>query len=606
MDHGRERVDAIRSMGFTSEDEAKLLALVNDPTVIDLFRMVMPDTSSAEAAPFMKEALQRVLYCAGDGLDSLNMKRQSAVKQAVDSARAEWEKEHERAVATMRGEVTQVLGAQWQLALNQAVRKTDQAGEKKRLKEAAGARQAQRALITRLLSLEAAVQQALCRSEAAAGAEMRRLRVKRRLPFETLPAERRTMRSHVLPPHVPATREEGGEEEEEEEAAAAAADDAAFDAALHELDADAPDVDGALRDVEAALLHRADALSAGVVAGYEEVELRAVERVAEEKEQGDARAVAAAEEARAEGRRLAEKVGRSMAVAAVDGYKTRLEAARPEVASAGTETELTGAELAEMEEERARGVQEQVRVEAERGMRPARSTSVCSLFEAPADPVLTEARQCVANCLAVLDRLADSVKENLSVRRSLQKPLRACFSDTLVESLPAPSLSAEYLRGLRLKGVQVERAKQQPQEQTRCQGLMVLSAGGGGSGGGSGGGGACVYNDAGTGGGVNARPTGTQLHRLRGSGGGGGGIRGGVASAGRPAPRLLGTTGCSLRLSALPKQRLLPPPLPPAPPIAGNGDGDGVGEAAEPPRAASATGVRRTRPIPFQTAVLSH
>eukprot|EP00754_Rhynchopus_humris_P051007 Rhum_TRINITY_DN9281_c0_g1::Rhum_TRINITY_DN9281_c0_g1_i1::g.32623::m.32623 len=506
MDHGRERVEAIRRMGFTSEDEAKLLALVNDPTVVDLFRMVMPDTSSTEAAPFMKEALQRVLYCAGDGLDSLNMKRQSAVKQAVDAARAEWEREHERAVATMRGELTETLAARWQLALNQAVRKADQAGEKKRLKEAASARQAQRALITRLLSVEASVQQALCRSEAAAGAEMRRLRVKRRLPFETLPAEQRTMRSHVLPPHVPAAREvAGGDGDGDEEVeAAAAADDAAFDAALHELDADAPDVDGALRDVEAALLHRADALSAGVAASYEEAELRAAARVAEAKDDGDARAAAAAEEARAEGRRHAEKVGRSMAAAAVDGYKARVEAARPDVASAETETELTGAALAELEEERARGVREQGRAEEERVARPARSTSVCSLFQAPVDPALTEARQCVANCLAVLDRLADSVRENAAVRRSLQKPLRACFPDAFVESLPAPSLSAEYLRGLRMKGVQAERATQQPQEQARCHGLMVLSVGGGGGSGG--GGGACVYNDAGTGGGVNARP----------------------------------------------------------------------------------------------------
>ena len=190
----------IRNMGFSGEEETKLMALANDQTVVDLFRTIMPDTSNQEYIPYMREALLRVLHCAGDGLDSMNERRNMAVENALAEAQAKHEGEMAKAVSAAVQEAERTHAEVLALKLSQQQRKFEKAALKQVDAKEAEARKTHRRYCEQVLATEASLGKRAQLIELKANAELKRLRIKQKLPFGDIPATQRMEHTHELPP----------------------------------------------------------------------------------------------------------------------------------------------------------------------------------------------------------------------------------------------------------------------------------------------------------------------------------------------------------------------------------------------------------------------
>ena len=116
---GGRRLQVIRTLGFTKEEEAKVLGMAGDPLVIDLMHTIMPPGDEEREQPeYLKSALSTALQMVSTSVSEISEKNDMQVSRALTAAKTEWEETTKQTLETKLNEQQRQLNAEHEKKMN--------------------------------------------------------------------------------------------------------------------------------------------------------------------------------------------------------------------------------------------------------------------------------------------------------------------------------------------------------------------------------------------------------------------------------------------------------------------------------------------------------
>eukprot|EP01062_Namystynia_karyoxenos_P056781 TRINITY_DN4770_c0_g1_i1.p1 TRINITY_DN4770_c0_g1~~TRINITY_DN4770_c0_g1_i1.p1 ORF type:complete len:637 (+),score=258.38 TRINITY_DN4770_c0_g1_i1:83-1912(+) len=147
---GQKRMEAIRMLGLDEAEELRLIGMVNDPIVVDLFATILPSGELPENADHFKLALMSALQYCGTSV----VETQAKKEEELQKAQVEWEVTATDRVSKAEKRVKEQADEEWR-KMSEAVKKRHaREMQRARNETTAEARRRERQCCRRVLVLE--------------------------------------------------------------------------------------------------------------------------------------------------------------------------------------------------------------------------------------------------------------------------------------------------------------------------------------------------------------------------------------------------------------------------------------------------------------------
>eukprot|EP00755_Sulcionema_specki_P008690 Sspe_Gene.41650::Locus_20157_Transcript_1_1_Confidence_1.000_Length_1331::g.41650::m.41650 len=146
------RINIIKQLGFPLEEELKLVAMVNDPTLIDLFTTLLPE--SDEEMGYFKMALSTALTYTAGSVGAAGVQRMQEIEDAVKAAKEEWRQMQADEMQQMEARITESISYEWQMKWDQRERRIQKWKARVEEETEAASRKREREACREVLQLE--------------------------------------------------------------------------------------------------------------------------------------------------------------------------------------------------------------------------------------------------------------------------------------------------------------------------------------------------------------------------------------------------------------------------------------------------------------------